>query len=1098
MTTLLRCMSSYSFLFGTMRPAELCRKALRAGYLRVGLMDWGGLYGHPEFAQEADVLGLQALFGVELGAGRARLFALAKNEHGYRSLCRMVSDWRMGTEDKPRQDLASLASTHAEGLYFFAEDPDLIVALYRRMGASALRIFFPPAHKNGCPASSMSSPASAVGGGFLRKVPAPAPVPRRSDLLTVSREHGIKLVAAPPVIYGQPSEHGRHLLAVAAKEGVLLRELRAEAAAGNEAYIPSLEQLRAAYADFPEALEEAERVAASCSLSLARPRPMVLPILHQDRGSEDAAEILDSRCRSGFEKCYSDVGEVERAHARARLDHELKVVHSLHFDDYFLIVHEIVRIARQEGIPVLGRGSAADSIVSYCLGFTDADPLRYGLCFERFLNSARFERDGRVGLPDIDLDFCWRRRDRLLELVRDRFGKEHFAMFCTHPTLGFRAAYREAARCFGLGQAEVNRRSRGLPRKLPEGLVFSREGLRRLFAENPILRARLAKMPGGEAARIRERRIWWGAFALTGLQRCLGLHPGGTVLSPVPIRDLAGVEQSAKGLPVLQWDKHQAPHMGLVKIDLLGNRALTILEDARQEVCLLGGDPDEDSGPGLPGSGLHGELPARDPLVEPLLAAGNTIGVSQLESPGMRSLLIRMEAKSLDEIIQAIALIRPGPAGSGMLDRYVRRARGEEPMPSLPPALAPILAESKGVLLYQEDVIQVLAAFCGTDLVQADLLRRRIGEADPSAEQEFFEAAAKNRVPPPLARDFWTQIRRFAGFSFNKAHAVTYGRLSWRLLRLKARYPAALFAALLASETGYYAPAVYVEEAKRCGIPILPPCINRSAASFAINPESASSRGQRMGVPHRGIRVGLGQVRGMPEVFVRSILEERAEGGPFFSVGGFVERMARRRVGARDEDRRGSFAQELAIQEAWVEALILVGAFDLCEGTRGEKLWRFRLEFQDRLRAAAQADEPALFPEALAPRTPILPSLPPFSRERRREIEARLLGFFCGSEALEGLARGLVPLSDLHPEVGKRIRVLGHIAALREHRTRGGKRMCFATLEDASGLLEAVLFPEVWQRFGGILAEASVVFLEGMLVSREGALVLEVERVELV
>jgi DNA polymerase III alpha subunit len=540
--------------------------------------------------------------------------------------------------------------------------------------------------------------------------------------------------------------------------------------------------------------------------------------------------------------------------------------------------------------------------------------------------------------------------------------------------------------------------------------------------------------------------------------------------------------------------------MGLVKIDLLGNRALTILEDARREIFRLGGDPEEDGGLGLPGSGFHAELPPRDSLVEPLLTKGSTIGVSQIESPGMRSLLIRMEARSLDEVIQAIALIRPGPAGSGMLDRYVRRARGEEPTPALPPDLAGILAESKGVLLYQEDVIQVLAAFCGTDLVEGDLLRRRIEEGDPNARQEFFEAAAKREVPRSLAQGFWVQVRRFAGFSFNKAHAVTYGRLSWRLLRLKARYPAALFSALLASETGYYAPAVYIEEAKRCGITILPPCVNRSAASFTISPGTTSPNGSTagacawsMGVPPWGrgaIRVGLGQVRGMPEAFVQRILEERAEGGPFFSVGGFVERVARRKRGL------GVSAQELAVQEAWVEALILVGAFDLCEGTRGEKLWRFRLEFQDRLRAAAAADEPALFPEALAPRTPILPSLPPFTKERRREIEARLLGFFCGSEALEGLVRGLTPLSDLHPEIGEHIRVLGHVAALRGHRTRNGKHMCFVTLEDATGMLEAVLFPDVWQRFGGTLAEASVVFLEGRLESREGALVLEVDRVE--
>ncbi|MFQ5506186.1 MAG: hypothetical protein ACE5F1_15560 [Planctomycetota bacterium] len=310
-----------------------------------------------------------------------------------------------------------------------------------------------------------------------------------------------------------------------------------------------------------------------------------------------------------------------------------------------------------------------------------------------------------------------------------------------------------------------------------------------VLRRTPEFRRRLSRLAGGPEERNREARIWRGAFGLSGMQRCLGLHPGGTVLSHRPLQDFAPLERAAKGLPSIQWDKHVAPHMGLVKIDLLGNRGLSIHEDAKRELLRLGVSVEEAD-----------QTPDEDEMTGRLLCRGQTIGCIQIESPGMRALLTRMEARRLDDVIKAIALIRPGPASSGMMDHYIKRKRGEKRVPELPPEIGSILEGSLGVMLYQEDVILILAALCDIDGGQADLLRRRIPE-DEGARGQFFDAARRRGLPDGMARALWEQIARFSAFSFNKAHAVTYGRLAWRIARMKARQPAAVLAAMLANDT---------------------------------------------------------------------------------------------------------------------------------------------------------------------------------------------------------------------------------------------------------------------------------------------------------
>ncbi len=676
--------------------------------------------------------------------------------------------------------------------------------------------------------------------------------------------------------------------------------------------------------------------------------------------------------------------------------------------------------------------------------------MHYGLCFERFLNAERFRRGEGDRLPDIDLDFCWRRRDELLAEVCRRFGEDRVALLATYPALGFRAAYRAIDETL-----------------LARALGGDREAVAQLLARSPVARERILRGALGPQSRHREARILRGALHLTGLHPHLGLHPGGTVLAPGPMRDFAPVERSAKGLPSLQWDKEDAPWMGLVKIDLLGNRGLSIFADARRQCLRLGVAPESID------LDFQGELPERDPEAARLVREGRTLGCWQIESPAMRALLVRIAAEDLDDVIRAVALIRPGPAGSGMMDRYIRRKRGLEALPELPPQLARLLGESYGVLIYQEDLIEVLAALLGIDRVDADLFRRAIGagsyyhpqRAEPGscgleARRFFFERARARGVPAELAEAFWTQIADFSAFSFCKAHAVTYGRLAWRIARLKARRPAAVLAAILANETGYYGRRTYVEEAKRCGVAVLPPCVNRGGVAF---------QAERLPGGRPAIRTGLGDVRSVPDELAAAIVREREEHGPYFAVEDLVRRLARR--GLRPDERS-------------LEHLILTGAFDQLEGSRPEKLWRQRIR-------ARRGGAAALFAGEQWGRGPSIPCLPDFDERERARLELDLLGFTTGlspSPLEEPAGPEALPLGEIPEHVGEEVTITGALASLRRHRTRQGRWMCFLTLEDETGIAEVCVFPNVYANFGLVIAGGGRYRVRGRIEVREGAL----------
>lgn len=995
--------SHYSLLSAPCSPRALCEEAVRLGIAALALVDGNGLYGLPLFAAEARRVGLQALFGVDLLWRGERLVVLAPDHDGYRALCRLVTALQL------HEDFDLLWNTAAAGdaLWFLCGDPALLLRLHGRLAPGRLCVALPPRDHRPGPAP----PAHHEG----RKLPEIPSFAGRRELIAAAELLGLPLIAVFDVDRARAEDAMAARLFAAVKHN---RALDLAAPLRGEA-LPDAARRREAHADQPAAGRMAAHVIASCTLQLDRPRAPIFPPYELPDGVP-AEQQLRRLAEAGLARRFEAPGPV----LRDRLAHELGVIEQMGFAPYFLVVHEIAELARARGIDLIGRGSAADSLVSFALGLTDADPIRYGLLFERFLNPARSD------LPDIDLDFCWRRRDELIAAVYERWGADHVARIATHTTFALRAAYREAAKALGLPPREVDRRSGLLP---PHG----RHGVGEIdgvpgFHRTP---------PDARDAAIRR-----ATARLLDAPRHLGVHPGGIVITPGPLCEHAPLERAAKGVVVTQYDMHFVEALGLVKIDLLGNHALTILAEARQALAELR----------LP-------VPARaamredDPRAAELLREGRTLGCFQTESPGMRTLLRQMRAETMDRVIQAIALIRPGPGGRGMKARFVRRLRGLEPVAAPHPIVADAFAETYGLILYQEDVIRAGMMVAGMSAADGDRLRRALtrhhGE-DAAARDAFVVAGLKQGIPVPALEEVWHAIAGFAGFSFCKAHAVTYGRLAYECAWFKAHAPAAFLAAMLSNDCGYYAKGVYVEEAKRLGVRVLPPCVQQGARAFTLVRDGQSL----------AIRVGLDEVRELRPVTAEAILVARRIGGPFGSVADFLARTQ----AARDE----------------TENLILCGGFDALRRTRPQLLLELQL-------ALARPERRELFRRE----PPVLPALAEYTLERRVELELAILGYSTTAHPVDALwggaaTRGTVACGAVPEHAGRIVTVYGQLVALRRMRTRQDQPMLFCTIEDGTGIVEAVLFPDVYPRLAGLLQGRGPFRVRGRVEVREDGVAL--------
>ncbi len=1000
--------SHHSLLVGTASVDALLDRAVEAGFTAVTLADENNLYGAVPFWRRASARGLRAVLGAQVVAGVVRVGCLVQNRRGYENLCRILTARHLADDFNGDFDVVETVAACAEGLFLLA--PDAAVLTRLAVALEDRRCLFAALHR---PARSQTAEAA---------------------LLAAAARHGVEAVAADDIYMVSEADRGLARLVAAMRTHTVVERLD-EASVPPRCAFPTATDTEAAYHDLPGALATRSALACACTFSLDLGRH-VFPHLPLP-GDETPLSHLYKICHRGLRRRYRPI----TAAALERLTHELRVIDDLGFPDYFVIVGDIVRFARQNDIPVVGRGSGAGSLVAYVLGITNVDPLEHRLAFERFLHRRR--RD----LPDLDVDLCWRGRDAVIEHVFRTYGRDHVAMICTHNTFGLRSAFREAARAYGVPPGLVDRVSRRIPRA---GDATLRDILRpHLPVDADPFRALLPL-----------------AQRLVGAPRHLGIHPGGIVIGDRPLNHYAPLERATKGIVVTQYEMHAVEAVGLVKIDLLGNRALSEVRETVVWVREAGGDVDLDA------------LPDHDEKTGDLLAAGRTLGCFQLESPGMRNLLKQLGTRTVEDCIAALALIRPGPAGAGMKEAFIRRARGLEPPDFRHPALETVLGKTHGIMLYEEDVLYVAEAVAGMSLEEGDLLRRAIKDAAGDSERmrslgnRFVRRAVLNDVEADRAAQVWEALRQFGGYAFNKAHAAGYGVLAYQTAYLKAHHTAAFMAAVLNNHAGMYARSVHLAEARRLGIEVLPPCVNRSEEHYTVEAPDVN----RVNRVHRAVRVGLGQIRLLTGRTRSALIQARLK-RPFAGVGDLLGRVP------------------MARREA--EALILSGALDFTGVPRSRLMWRLAT-LRDRLGTAAGRD---LFQGEFT--TLPAPDIPEYDDRDRMDHEMQSLDLTVESHPMTLLRPGLAgerhlvssrTFETMRP--GRYASVAGLRIAQRRAPTRDGKTMAFLTLEDEWGVVEVTLFPAVYRRERRKLHGPGPFLATGTLEEHHGARTLNARKVE--
>ena len=1047
--TPLRVRSHGSLLFGLAAPEALIERALAADLTALALTDRDNLYLAVRFMTAARAEGLQPLTGAEITHESGRALLLAADRRGYARLCAILTRRHLD----PGFDLATALAEEPGGLHIVIESPGL--------AATLLAAGIPPARIAAGPLAGRARGADC--GLWMGVRGLGAEVPALAARVDAARSLGLPLVATGDVAMLEPRDHDAHRVAVTAAHGELLERMPPDAFAAREAWFATpaewVRRVRAvcARAGRPEAATEAlahnVELVSRCRLELETGTP-IFPHAPLPPG-ETGPHRLRALAEAGLERRYRDAvagsraGADSRRRAVARLDEELAVIAAMDFTDYFLLVAEIVGFARERGIPTVGRGSGASSIVAYLLGITNVDPIRHGLHFERFLNPSR--RD----CPDLDIDLCWKRRDEVIRHVYEAYGADRVAMISTHATLGARSAFRETAKALGVPNARVNELAKRIPREL----------------EAPYA-PRLATAPGARGVDWSEPALAGAlrlAEGLAGAPRHLSVHSGGLVIADRELTHYVPLERAAKDVVVTQFEMRAIEAIGLVKMDLLGNRALTEIGDCIALVSRRSEPPSLDS------------IPDDDPATAARIARGDTLNCFQLESPAMRSLLRMMEPRTLADVIAAVALIRPGPAGAGGVEggdrnakeSFCRRRRGLESARFLHPSLEPVLRASHGLMLYEEDVMRVAHAFAGLSLAQGDDLRRAIGHARGdeefrSLERGFVAHARRAGADEASARAVWRELTRFAAYAFCHAHAAGYGTLGWHSAWLKTHFPTEWAVGVLNHHAGMYPAWVHVEDLRREGVRFRGPCAMRSGLDATLE-EGA-------------VRVGLQRVFALSAATGARIVRER-EARRFGSLPDFLERARP----AADE----------------IEPLVRSGALDALGRTRPSLLLEARVAASRGLFTRRRAErEPALADAAgdafmPAPIAPLAaPELPEFALPERVRGELESTGLWFSAHPLDVLVRDpgdAVPAAALERLAGRRATLVGLLCAWRRVETRQGGVMLFATLADRSGVAECVLFPLVYRAFAEVM-RASIVRVEGRVDETLGAFTLVVER----
>ncbi|KIH75732.1 DNA polymerase III, alpha subunit [Geoalkalibacter ferrihydriticus] len=1042
--------SQYSLLDGAIKIGDLVKRAKEQRMPALAITDHGNMFGAVEFYLAAKAADVKPIFGCEVYVATASRFAksnartssdashhlvlLAENLEGYRNLCRLVSaGYREGFYYKPRVDWTLLQECN-QGLIALTaclggEIPTLIeqgkMDDARRRCAEMSEIFdnerfYLELQENLIPEQTRVN----------------------RGLKEIARDLGLPLVATNDCHYLTRDQAHAHEVLLCIQTGKTMDDPTRMRFPNDEFYVKTPQEMAALFEDVPEAISNTLRIADRCEVDLDL-KTYHFP-QYEKPAEKSLEDVLREDSRRGLDERLAEIRKVRPVSAedekvyRERLETELDCINSMGFPGYFLIVADFINWAKDQNIPVgPGRGSAAGSLVAYAIRITDIDPIPYNLLFERFLNPER------VSMPDIDVDFCIRGREDVIEYVRQKYGAANVAQIITFGTMAAKGVIRDVGRAMGLPYGEVDKIAKLVPGVLN---ITLGEALK----QEPKLRDLVDK-----DAKVKQ--LFNTALALEGLTRHASTHAAGVVVTPNDLTEYLPLYVDPKaGGQVTQFSMNYVEKIGLVKFDFLGLKTLTVIDNAVR-LIRAGKNPDFDLN-------LIGDDDAK---TYELLSRGETTGVFQLESSGMKELLVKLKPSCFEDIVAVCALYRPGPLGSGMVDDFIQRKHGKKKITYDFPQLEPILKDTYGVIVYQEQVMLIAQVLANYSLGGADLLRRAMGKKkveEMAKEREKFLAGARdNNLDAKKAGAVFDLMEMFAAYGFNKSHSAAYALVAYHTAYLKAHYPVEFMAALLTEDMENTDKVVKnIAEVRSMGIEVLPPDINASERSFTVHDNA--------------IRFGLGAVKGVGGAALEVITEVRRE-TPFSSLHDFCERVTLQKVNKKV-----------------IEALIKCGAFDSLGGRRAQ----FMAALEDAMEAGQSLQrERALGQESLFGMEEIvsaggnghgkLPDVEEWPEKVLLSFEKEALGFFITGHPLARYRDTIKRFATCDAAaLGERsdkeeVKVCGIVSAVKELTTKKGDRMAFATLEDLSGLVEMVLFPEVYQASSDLIKGEEPILVSGSL-----------------
>ncbi len=1007
------------------------------GMPALALTDHGVMYGVVEFYKEARKNGVKPILGCEVYvAPRTRfdrepgrddspfhLVLLAENEKGYKNLLEIVTRAHLeGFYYKPRVD-KDLLQQFREGL--IACSGCLAGEVSRKLLSGQISEAYRAAENY----RDIFGPRNF----FLEMQNHGLQVEENVniELAAMGRKMGLSLVATNDVHYLNKEQAPAHDVLLCIQTGKTLQDTERLRFPNAEFYFKSPEEMHDIFQEYPEALANTLHISERCNVNLSFSE-LHLPDFSVPRG-KTADEYLRELCLEGLKKRYGSCPE----YLRERMEYELQVIKNMGYSGYFLIVWDLVNFARKQGIPVgPGRGSAAGSLVSYALGITNVDPDAYGLLFERFLNPER------VNMPDIDIDLCFERRWEVLDYVTRKYGKDHVAQIITFGTMAAKAAIRDVGRVLSLPLPEVDRVAKQVPEE--PGIDLERS----LKASSDL---RLMYLSDQKVKQLLDM-----AREVEGTPRHVSTHAAGIVISREPLVHYLPLQRGTEGAVTTQFSMQAVEEIGLLKMDLLGLRTLTVLGRTSELIYQKKGKKiDLDL------------IPLNDSDTFELLSRGESTGIFQFESDGMRQLLKRLRPERFEDLIALVALYRPGPLGSGMVDDFIRRKHGEIEVEYPHPALKSILEETYGVILYQEQVMKLAGELAGFSMGQADLLRRAMGKKKPGIiedlKQNFIVGAVKKGLSKDKASEIFELIAHFAGYGFNKSHSAAYALVAYQTAYFKTHYAVEFMASLLTSvmENLDKVP-LYIEECRRLGIEILPPDVNESEEDFSVS--------------ENNIRFGLAAIKNVGKGPIESILKARREGGKFTSLEDFCERVDLQHLNKKTME---SLIKCGAFQSLDPNRASLLAVMDECMNS-AHRIQEDRRRGQVTLFDLVNREQGCRFHVKK-------PDIPELSQTEILSMEKELLGFYISGhptkpyqallEAFGGCK--IVELQELPDE--SMVKIGGVISNLRRTITKKGQNMAYLTLEDISGAVECLVFPRVYLEYNRFLEKGRVALISGRL-----------------